>query len=248
MSDRMLEELWETAPAAQEAFDPDAVSELPEPARRYLRHAIAPGARLSRAVRLQMHGEIRLGKDWLPFTAEQVLRWDRGFVWKARVKKGLVSVVGSDRWIDGEGAMRWKMLGIVPFLRAEGPDVSRSAAGRLQIESILLPAVLLDPGVRWSARADGGADALVAAHGEESHLEIAITEDGALRSARIARWGNPEGGDFLYTDFGGEMLGEGTFDGFTLPTRLRIGWFFGSDRFERDGDFFHATIDHATFR
>jgi len=41
---------------------------------------------------------------------------------------------------------------------------------------------------------------------------------------------------------------ERAFDGYTIPTRLRIGWYFGSERFESEGEFFRVTIDRATYR
>ncbi|WP_408648826.1 DUF6920 family protein [Tumidithrix elongata] len=53
-------------------FRPDEFSDRLETVRRYLEHAIAPETKLASAVRLRMHGEIKL-KDWLPFKAEQVI-------------------------------------------------------------------------------------------------------------------------------------------------------------------------------
>jgi hypothetical protein len=50
------------------AFEPSMVAGLPEPARRWLTHAIAPGTPLWQTVELSMHGQIRLGA-WRPFTA-----------------------------------------------------------------------------------------------------------------------------------------------------------------------------------
>jgi hypothetical protein len=40
---------------------------LPEPARRYVAHAVAPGAFVATAVRLSMHGEIKQKGNWYPF-------------------------------------------------------------------------------------------------------------------------------------------------------------------------------------
>jgi len=39
-----LKDFWNSAPSGREVFHPDRVSLLPESARRYLTHAIAPGA------------------------------------------------------------------------------------------------------------------------------------------------------------------------------------------------------------
>jgi hypothetical protein len=246
--ERTLHELWETAPVANDRFDPGRLDDLPAAARQYLRHALAPGARLSQAARLRMHGEIRLGDAWHRFEAEQVLRWDRGFLWRASVRKGVAPIVGSDRWLDGEGAMRWKLLGVVPVLKVDGPDVTRSAAGRLHIESMWTPAVFLGPGVRWSEGDPSHARATVAAHGEASSLELTLDDEGAVLSSKMVRWGNPGGQAFRYADFGASVDDERTFDGVTVPTALRAGWFFGSDRFERDGEFIRVTVDHVEFK
>jgi uncharacterized protein DUF6920 len=246
--ERTLLELWETAPAARDTFDPKRVDDLPEAARRYLRHALAPGVKLSQAARLFMHGTIRLGDAWHRFEAEQVLRWDRGFLWRASVHKGVTSVVGSDRWLDGEGAMRWKLFGVVPVIKAGGPDVTRSAAGRLHVESVWMPAVFLGPDTRWAEQDASHARATVVAHGEASSVELTIDGEGAVSSAKMLRWGNPEGAAFHYADFGALVDDERTFDGVTVPTVLRAGWSFGSDRFERDGEFIRITVDHVAFK
>ncbi len=65
-----LDELWNSAPQSRRAFDPTQLSTFPEAARLYLEHAIAPGTTLASAVRLRMHGEIKL-RRWLPFTASR---------------------------------------------------------------------------------------------------------------------------------------------------------------------------------
>ncbi len=90
-----------------------------------------PGA----AARLRMHGEIKLGR-WFPFRAEQVLT-ESGFVWAATVSVWGVPIVGSDEFVDAQGAMRWKLLGLIPVAVAEGADVSRSAEGRMKAEQAI---------------------------------------------------------------------------------------------------------------
>lgn len=247
-----LDELWNAAPPrpSDGVFDPASIATLPEPARRYLTHAIAPGTPLATAVRLRMEGEIKL-RDWSPFTAEQVIRWDRGLIWKAKVRMGghaLLTVKGSDRWIDGEGSMRWKLFGLLPMMTADGPEISRSAAGRVQAESFMLPSVLLRDDVRWSAVDDEHPHARVRVGGLETELQLTIDEHGRLLSTHLQRWGNPEGGEFHFVDFGGMLSEERTFGGYTIPTRVRVGWYFGEQRWERDGEFFRATVSDVEYR
>ena len=73
-----IEDLWESTSTSNCPFDPALLGNLPHLARRYLEQAIAPGTLLASAVRLWMHGEMKLGKDWHSFKAEEVICWDRG--------------------------------------------------------------------------------------------------------------------------------------------------------------------------
>jgi hypothetical protein len=65
---------------------------------------------------------------------------------------------------------------------------------------------------------------------------------------QLQRWGNPDGGPFRAVDFGAVAEDEQTFGGYTIPTRLRVGWYVGSPQFESAGEFFRVTIDDARYR
>lgn len=242
-----LDALWDSTPHHEHPSRPEQLSALPEAARRYLEHAIAPGTSLASAVRLRMHGEIKL-KGWLPFTAEQVIRQDRGMIWRASVRMRGLPVRGFDRILDGAGEMRWKLLGLIPVMTASGPDISRSAAGRLQAEHMWLPSALCLEGVSWSESASSQLRAAFTAQGHPGELTLTVDGTGRLESVKMQRWGNPEGDAFHAADFGGIAEAEGTFSGYTIPTRLRVGWYFGTDRFASEGEFFRVTIDDARFR
>jgi hypothetical protein len=245
--DLSLNKLWESAPRGERSFQADDASHLPEPAQRYLKHAIAPGTLLARAVRLRMHGEIKL-QQWLPFKAEQAIVWGRGFIWSATVHIYGMPIRGFDRLVDSEGAMRWKLLGLIPVMKASGPDITRSAAGRVAGESMWLPSVLCGEDVSWTEPDLSHLHASLTAHGEATELELFVDERGKLKSIRYPRWGNPGDSEFRYVDFGALVEGESTFGGYTIPSRLRVGWYFGTDRFESEGEFFRATIDGVQYR
>lgn len=246
--DTAFDQLWNAPAELGAPFRPEQVAALPPAARRYLEHAITPGTPRASMVRLQMRGAIRLKATWHPFHADQVIRWDRGFVWRAKVRMKGLWVTGSDRWIDGEGAMRWRLLGIVPIMTASGPDISRSAAERMQIEAVWLPSVLLNHGVAWSERDATHVGADVTLQEQHAHYELSLDEQGRVRSVSMLRWGNPEGHGYGAWPFGGMAEEERTFEGFTIPSKLRIGWYFGTDRFEPEGEFFRCTIDEAVYR
>jgi len=69
---------------------------------------------------------------------------------------------------------------------------------------------------------------------------------GRVRSIVMPRWGNfTEAGNFTFIPFGGDLQAEGTFAGYTIPTQLSVGWWYGDARcFE----FFRAAIDRARYR
>lgn len=242
-----LKSLWESVVPQQRVFCPEMISDLPPIVRRYLEHAIAPGTKLASAVRLQMHGDIKL-KDWSPFQAEQVIYWNRGMIWKATAWIKGLPIQGFDRLVDGEGVMQWKLLGLFPVMTGAGADITRSVIGRIHGESIWLPSVLCDPVITWTAPDDLHAHATLTRQDETTELILTVSKTGKLENMRFQRWGSPNGKAAGYEDFGGYMEQEKTFSGYTIPTQLRIGWYFGSDRFEPEGEFFRATIDKAIYR
>jgi len=147
--------------------------------------------------------------------------------------------------------MRWRMLGLLPLVHAGGADIARSATGRLNLESLWLPSALCGNDVEWSEDTTKAGSprphARFAAHGETAELTFDLDANGRLRSVVAPRWGNPGGGAFGYFPFGAAVEAESEFDGWTIPSRLRAGWHFGSERFT-EGEFFRVSIDAAAFR
>ena len=246
-----LKTLWQSAPASHKRFQPAQPSNLsvnlPEIAKRYFVHAISANTQLASAVRLKMHGEIKL-KGWQAFHADQVICARKGMIWQATVRMNGLPIFGWDRVIKGEGAMQWKLLGLLPIVTASGPDVTRSAVGRMQGEYVWLPSALLDDTVSWNALDSTHAQAHSTLLNETTCLQLEIAESGRLKTARFQRWGDPDGSAHHYENFGVFVEQEDTFSGYTIPSRIRAGWYFGSERFEREGEFFRATIDDAAYR
>jgi hypothetical protein len=245
--DLSLDDLWNSAPSSDRTFHPTQISLLPEVARRYLEHAITPGTSLRTSVRLRMHGEIKR-KGWLPFTAEQVIGQGRDLISRATMRSKMSTIRRFDRFVDGEGAMRWKLFGLFPVMTASGPEIRRSAAGRVQGESIWLPSILCGDGVSWTADDSFQPVAHFTVRTDSQPLSLTIDNKGGLRSVKLRRWGNPEGSEFHDATFGGVVEEEGVFGGYTIPTRVRIGWYFGTDRFKQDGELFRAMVDDAQYR
>jgi hypothetical protein len=228
-----------------EVFDDRLVRDLPTPAQRWLRHCIAPGTPLHRTATLTMRGQIKLGSAWRPFTARQILSPPRGFVWAATARLFGLPISGFDRYLDGAGEMRWRLCGVIPVLSAGGPDVTRSAAGRLAGESVCLPTAFRSALWAYGPTPDTvAATWLIAGEAETVHLRIG--PDGRLLGCTMSRWGNPDGTIHGRYPFGMTVEQERTFHGVTVPAVYRAGWWPGTSREDR-GEFFRATVTDMSF-
>lgn len=243
--DLRLEELWRSAPRSRMGvFNGSAPAGIPEGARKYLEHAIAPGTRLATAVRLRMHGEIKIG-NWRAFEGEEVISGDRGMVWAATASMVGLPVVGADRVVDGEGSMEWRMLDVLPVMKASGADVTRSGLGRFAAEAMTwIPSLLVDAG-KWMGEKGGRLRARMEVRGETTEMEMTTDGGGGLKEVRFNRWGNPEGQAYRLGEFRVVVDHERAFEGYTVPSRVRAGWVGAA---EGDGEFFRATIDGASYR
>jgi Family of unknown function (DUF6544) len=249
--DEKVNSIWQAleAPSLHQVFTEDMVSDLPDPARRYLLHAIRPGTALASSVSIEMRGAMRLKleQEWMPMKARQVLAPPKGFVWRAEVGDGLMRFSGGDHYANGSGRVRFWLWGVIPLVKQEGPDVSRAAIGRLVCETIWLPSSLLPQrGVKWEALDDESTQTTIKIGEEMTTLTLFVEPEGRLREIRILRWGNQtEDGSFGYVPFGGQMQEERDFGGYTIPSKVSVGWRLGTDRYF---EFFRAQIEHTVFR
>jgi hypothetical protein len=232
---------------APAAFDPAAAAGLPEPVRRWLAHAVAPGTPLLTSVELTTHGTIRLG-TWRDFSATQRLSAAGGFVWTATASRFGMPIIGFDRYTRRAGQMSWKLLARVPVNTAGGPDVTRSAAARHAGELLVAaPAVALSRRVTWQPIDDDRATARIRVDAGFHEVTLTVAADGALTSMLMSRWGAAADGSFGVRPFGAEFTDEATFDGFTIPRTVVAGWDHGTTGWPQ-GQFIRYTVDEAQYR
>lgn len=230
-------------------FTPALVDDLPSPVQRYFLRAIRPGTPLAKTVEVEMTGELRLAPDkpWLPFRARQIIAAERGFIWEAAADAGATSIRGADSYFNGRGKTSFSLWGILPVINASGADIDRSAAGRFVLEHCFLPSALLPSDVvRWEALDGKTAQATVVDDSTEYVLTLLVDGDGSLLLASMPRWGDSGSpGEYGMIPFGCEITGESTFDGYTIPTAFKAGWWYGTDNYF---EFFRAQITRAAFR
>ncbi len=191
-----------------------------------------------------MRGEIKL-KKWHKFTAEQLIQNSHEFIWKARTYLKGMRVDSVDRLVDGKAKLQWNLFGLFPVSTTSGPMTTRSATARAIAESIWIPSSLCARNVIWTALSECRPHAHLAAHGEWAELAMKIGTEGELKSVNVLRL-RRSGDTFHYEPFGALVEEEYTFGGYTIPTRLRVGYHAGTDRFE-EGEFLRVEIVNASF-
>jgi hypothetical protein len=232
-------------------YSPTMVADLPEIARRYFNHAIAPGTPLKSKVELDMAGTFLLGEkdDYQTYTmgARQILHPPSEFVWIPRLRSGAMRISGSDALVSGEAWTRFWLLGLIPVSNASSsPDLVRSATFRSTMEGVWVPASLLPQnGAVWEQTGPHQARVRVPRVTPEIILNITLAPSGAIREIAGQRWSNANPDNkFRLQPFGGTVDAEDTFEGYTIPVKLRIGNHYGTDDYL---PFFQAEISHARY-
>jgi hypothetical protein len=207
---------------------------MPEVARRYFTHAIAPGTPLRTVVRLGMEGTFLLGdktkSQSYSMSATQVLAPPDRFVWIPTMKAGILEITGSDGLVANEAWTEFWLNGLIPVVSEKGyADLTRSALSRSAMEAVWVPASLLPHnGAVWEQI--GPDEARVTFPTGVEPVELLLDKDGSVRQVSTMRWSNANAERiFKLQPFGGTMEAEGTFDGYTVPVRMKVGNHFGTE-------------------
>ena len=232
-----------TQRAADQRSGRDRIRHLPSPVRAWLHRCVELGVEPPDRADIDTSGEIRVGR-WWRYEACEVLAPPTDLIWSATTHVGPFSIEGADRYVDGVGAMRWDASGRIPVLRADGDGTTRSAAGRLAGETLLVPTFTLAPWIEWEAIDESRAVAQITIHGAIHSVEAQF-EDGRLVTCSQPRW---------YQDrrrgrsrvFGVRFDGATTHDGITMPTDWTAGWDWDGDDW-RHGPFLRAHLEAVRF-
>lgn len=217
---------------------------LPEPAARWVRRCVATDAPAYTQVRLELEGITKIG-PWHRFTATQTIRPRHGYRWKVRTWVAGAPVVGVENMWPSSARRHWLAAGLVPFGRAEGPELLCSAAGRLAAESVFVPTA--SALASWDVSAlDDSAFATWRIGSRVDRVRLDVAPNGRLRSVSLRRWGTPPGGRYGRHPFGLRFEDEMTVGGVTIPASMTASWWWGTDR-QDEGTILRARVVAAHF-
>lgn len=233
---RVMAALYASQPEDPPLFDEAMIEGLPEPTQRYFRFTISPGTPLCTVADITMEGRLSLGTadkpNWMEMTASQVLGAPDGFIWRPRASVSGVGMAGSDAALRGASWTRFWLAGLLPIVRAGGnADHARAAYGRYVAEALFwTPAALLPgEGIRWERLGENSAQVTLAAFGMEQSVEMHVDDRGALTHIVFPRWSDANAQkQFQVQPFGGDLSEFRTFEGFTVPTVVHAGNFYGT--------------------
>ena len=73
---------------------------------------------------------------------------------------------------------------------------------------------------------------ILSLHGERTPLTLTVDAEGRLKEFTMQRWGDlTEDKSFRYLPYGGTVSAERTFGGYTIPSKMAIGWWYGTERY-----------------
>jgi hypothetical protein len=216
---------------------------LPGAARRYLTHAVTSHAPSTHAVELALHGELKYRGRWLPFQASEWLDPGSGLEWRGILRWGPMRIQSYDRLLGGHSESRWSAFQHVSLISHQGPHLARHLAGRAALEALWVPTWLASPAVTWTENPDGTVRARWRVGREGVAIDLVLDPGGRPRSARMLRWGNPDGQGWRPVPFGARFDAERTIAGVRVPARMTAGWWFGDERFEREGICLRVSLD-----
>lgn len=212
----------------------EQVMGLPEPVRRYLSYAQVVGKEAIRTVRLKQQGFMRMrpGQKWLPMVAEQfVTTTPPAFLWHTRIRPfPFVSISASDRFTEGHGSMRIKLLSFIPMGNAQGPEMDVGELQRYLLEMAWYPTAWLSNAIEWQAIDANSVKATIHQQGVMASGVLHVNEQGQLIRLTADRYREEHGHYQLapWTVDSGEYQEA---DGIRIPTSSEVTWHLASGDF-----------------
>jgi len=216
-----------TTTAGEAVVTEAMLKDLPEPVRRYLKHAGIVGKPSVDTVYLEQKGQMYLGskQGWVPLDAEEHYTVQPpGFVWDVTIHKGPLPIArGRDTYAGGEGRMVIKAGSLFTVVDDKGPEMDQGSMMRYLSEMIWFPTAFLDDNISFEPIDDESARVTLTDGGKSVSATMYFDEEGKVTDFVAKRYRTVEGGYDLET-WSAPVYEYGELAGLKLPLRGGAVW------------------------
>jgi hypothetical protein len=229
-----LNEAGQSSPTLTARFFTEQVAELPAPVQRYFAFALSPGQPVVLAAHATSRGEFRMSPagKWHTFTATQDYTVSpHAFVWDAAIDVApLIEVDVTDRYFDGEGAVRARIASVIPVVNEHAtPELASGELLRYLAEAVVMPTALLPSGgVSWTAVNDSSARASLSDHGTTVSAIFHFGPRGEVVRVSAQRYRDASGTAVL-TPWVGQFRDYKSVQGMMVPMVGEVAWILSGD-------------------
>ncbi len=201
---------------------------LPEPVQRWLKKSGVMDKESVSCARIKQNGRMRTAPDgkWMNFSASQYFDFlNPAFVWTTHVEMiPLISLVGRDKFTNGEGAMLIKFLSLVPIVNESNNEkINSGTMLRYMGEMIWFPSSVLSPYIVWEEVDSRTAKATMQYKNTLARGTFFFTEEGDFLAFEAERYYGG-GTEARVETWRVEAIDYRTFDGVRVPYKNRVIW------------------------
>jgi hypothetical protein len=203
----------------------DQVLAMPVCLQRYLKCAQVVGKKPVRTVRLAQKGYMRQkpGRKWIPLVAEQYFTTTpHAFLWHGTMRPfPFFWMTGTDRFSEGHGTMRIKLLSMIPLPLARGPKMDQGESQRFLGEIIWFPTAWFSKSIEWHAIDEHSVQATLHEPGVTGSVVLHMNEQGQLTLVSAQRYMGNEG---ILTPWSIQLDAYREACGMRIPTAFAVTW------------------------
>ncbi len=203
----------------------DYVLALPDPMQRYLKYAQVVGKEPVRTVRLAQKGFMlqKPAQKWIPLVAEQYFTTSpHAFLWKGTMRPfPFFWMTGTDRFSDGHGTMRIKLMSVIPLPLAKGSKMDQGELQRYLGEIIWFPTAWFSDAIKWHVIDEHSVQATLREPGVTGSVDLHMNEQGQLTLVTAQRYMGNQG---ILTPWSIQLGAYREAGGMRIPTAFEVTW------------------------
>jgi hypothetical protein len=172
------------------------------------------------------------GQKWMPLVAEQYFTTTPpAFLWHCTMRPfPLAWISATDRFSEGHGNMRIKLLSLIPLGDARGSEMDQGELQRYLAEMIWFPTAWLSNAIEWQAIDAHSVKATIRVQNVTASVILHENEQGQLTHVTADRY-KEEHGHYLLAPWSAQAQNYQEVDGIRIPTRIEVTWHLASGDF-----------------